>query len=677
MTTALRGALPQGLARLATRVAALTAALVVAVLLPGCAQLLPAKPAPASSTAAPAEVGGTVVQLTLVVPPALRPVLEKGLDLSRLQTLRGDEAIDDSEWARLVGAAPAQARQLLQTEGYFDAQVSVQRQAAPAAAVGASSIPPVQQITLTVQPGPRTQVTGLQVLTSGALQDRAQAGEADAVALRAALPKAGALQPGRPFRNPEWTETKQQLLARVRAAGYAAVRLADSQADIDATTQQARLSVQLASGPLFLAGPVQVDGLKRQDEATVRHLAGFGAGTPLTEARLLDWQERLQKAGLFESANVTFEPDPAQADAAPLRVRLTELPLQQATVGLGISANTGPRATLEHTHRRAFGQALTAHNKLVWGRDGQSWAGDFQSHPAEGFYRNLLGVQIDRVKSATDVVLSQRLRLGRTQDTQHIERLYFVEWLRSKQTDLATSTSATTTASGSAASPGATSPTAASPTAASPSAASPSAASPNTASALSINYHWVWRDLDSVLLPTRGSSWSLQAGAGEASSQGGTSGPYSRLYGHVTGYLPLGQNWYGQARLELGHILRSDKVTVPDALGFRAGGDDSVRGYGYRALAPTAADGSVLSGRSLLTGSVELAHPILARLPSVWGAVFIDAGRAVDRWADYRPALGYGAGVRWRSPIGPLKVDLAWGQEVRRLRLHFSVGIAF
>ena len=653
MSKALRKPHPHRLARAATLAAML---LLVGGLGAGCAQLLPGKTAPTTtpSTAAPAAVGGTVIQLTLDAPAALRPVLEKGLDLSRLQTLKGDEAIDDSEWARLVGAAPAQARELLQTEGYFEAVVTVQRQAAAANPGGApstdSSSVPLQHITLTVVPGPRTQVSHLQVLTSGALQSRADAGEADAMALRAALPGAAALQAGRPFRNPEWTETKQQLLARVRAAGYATARLADSQADVDVAASQASLRVELASGPLFLAGAVQVDGLKRQDEATVRHLAGFGAGTPLTEARLLDWQERLQKAGLFASATVTFDPDPAQADAAPLRVRLVEQPLQQATVGAGISANTGPRATLEHTHRRAFGEALTAHNKLEWGRDAQSWAGDFQTHPGEGFYRNLLGVQIDRVKSATDLVLSQRLRLGRTQDTPRIERLYFVEWLRSKQTDLAATASTGTAVSSSV---------------------------PNTASALSVNYHWVWRDLDSVLLPTRGSTWSLQAGVGQASSEGGYSGPFSRLYGRATGYLPLGQNWFGQARLELGHIVKSERVTVPDALGFRAGGDDSVRGYGYRTLAPTAADGSVLSGQSLLTGSVELAHPILASLPAVWGAVFVDAGRAVDRWADYRPALGYGAGVRWRSPIGPLKVDLAWGQELRRLRLHFSVGIAF
>jgi len=102
---------------------------------------------------------------------------------------------------------------------------------------------------------------------------------------------------------------------------------------------------------------------------------------------------------------------------------------------LGVSDNTGPRATLEHTHRRFMGLPVTAHNKLEWGRDNQKWAGDFQTHPDKGFYRYLFGVQIESITSSTDVVLSQRLRLGRTQDTPNIERLYFGELLKSRQTE--------------------------------------------------------------------------------------------------------------------------------------------------------------------------------------------------------------------------------------------------
>ena len=54
---------------------------------------------------------------------------------------------------------------------------------------------------------------------------------------------------------------------------------------------------------------------------------------------------------------------------------------------------------------------------------------------------------------------------------------------------------------------------------------------------------------------------------------------------------------------------------VPDTLLFRAGGDDSVRGYGYRTLGPEVS-GVVTSGRTLLTGSAEIAHPISPKYPA-------------------------------------------------------------
>ena len=124
-------------------------------------------------------------------------------------------------------------------------------------------------------------------------------------------------------------------------------------------------------------------------------------------------------------------------------------------------------------------------------------------------------------------------------------------------------------------------------------------------------------------------------------------------------------------------MLAKERVIVPDSQRFRAGGDDSVRGYPYRTLAPLKIDGSVTGGKLLFTSSIEVARPVSRSLPSVWWAAFIDAGRAADSVADLNPALGYGVGVRWRSPVGPLKLDLAWGQELQRARLHVSVGIAY
>jgi translocation and assembly module TamA len=572
------------------------------------------------------------ILLQVDAPPALRTLLERHLDLARLAQMRDDETLDETEWARLVAAAPAQVRELAQTEGYFEAQVRVER--TPGA-------PP--RVRVIVQPGPQLRVAQLQVQTAGPLDERASAGDSTARTLQQQLQDAGPLAAGSVFRDSDWRETKIRLLTRLRAAGYASASVSASAADVDVPARSATLSVIVDSGPLYLAGPLSIEGLQHQDATTVRHLAGFGPGAPLTEARLLDYQDRLQKSNLFESVSVTFEPELASAEGTMVNVRLKELPLQQATVGLGYSTTAGPRASLEHLHRRPFGWGVTAYNKLEWGRDLQRWNGDFQTHPGEGFYRNLLGAQFERLKGDEDTVLTQRLRLGRTTDTPRIERLYFGEVLRSRQ-ELVDGTVI-------------------------------------DARAASANVHWLVRRLDSVLLPTRGYAASLQLGAGLANSNAGERGPFGRVYTRMTGYLPinsgwLGSDWYASARIEAGQVIKRDAVLVPDALGFRAGGDESVRGYGYRELAPDR-NGRIIGGDVLLTGSIELARPVAASLPAVWGAVFVDAGRAASAWNSYKPAFGYGVGVRWRSPIGPLRADVAYGEEVRKFRLHLSVGITF
>jgi translocation and assembly module TamA len=85
---------------------------------------------------------------------------------------------------------------------------------------------------------------------------------------------------------------------------------------------------------------------------------------------------------------------------------------------------------------------------------------------------------------------------------------------------------------------------------------------------------------------------SLVLSAGQARGTGRTPGPLLRGLGRVTVYQPLPGGWYGQARVEAGEVFAKDSPASIDALGFRAGGDDSVRGYPYRSLGPIR-DGAV------------------------------------------------------------------------------------
>jgi translocation and assembly module TamA len=595
----------------------------------GCAGLFGSKDnnAPASAAGPASAPRADATTLVVDAPGPLKELLERNLDLARMATLSTHEEVDEVEWLRLAAAAPAQARELLQVEGYFNAEVDVQRDPGPPATVR-----------MRVRPGPRVRVMEVTLVVRGALRERADANDGDAREQIRDLHAWWPMPPGGPFRNADWSAAKAGAAARLRSAGYASASVGDSGAEVDADTQEAKLSLTLDSGPLFIAGPMRIEGLVHHDEKVVRDLAGFGPGAPLTEATLLDYQDRLRKSGLFDTTNVTFDSDPAHADASPVTVQVHEVPLQSLTLGVGVSAKTGERATIEHTHRRILGYRATLHNKFELGRLRSAYEGELSSHPGEGFYRNLLGGQLERLITDLDEVRSQRVRVGRTQDSTRIDRLYFIGFDRSVQT---------------------------------------TDVNRRDARAWSVQYHGIWRDLDSVLLPTRGVSISGQGGVGWAFSNVADAGAFTLAYARFTGYLPLGKSWYTTGRVELGQIFKRDSVVIPDALTFRAGGDESVRGYDYRTLAPIdPATGTIIGGNVLGTASFEIARPIPS-YPSVWGAVFIDAGRAAESWTDFKVARGYGVGARWRSPVGPLRIDLAYGEEVRRWRMHLSVGIAF
>jgi translocation and assembly module TamA len=603
------------------------------LLLSGCAAWKP------SSTQAPAVP--PQVDVRIDAPDDLAKLLAAYLDLTRITVLAAGEKLDDTELRRLIAATPAQARSLLATEGYMTGEAKVVREAAGPGAE-ASAVP---RVTVRVTPGPRTRVDQVDLVVRGPLAEADERGDATAHEALAAWRDAWPLPAGQAFSATGWREAKSAALARLRAAGYIQAAWASTDADLDADRASARLALTIDSGPLFRVGPIVVQGLERQHENSVRRLAGFAAGAPASESLLLDYQDRLQRSGLFEGVSVTLDGEAANSDAATVTVRVRELPLQQATTGVGISGNTGPRVSVEHVHRHAFGLAATTRNKVEWGRLRQAWDGELSSHTLPGLYRNLLGGTAERLESDTDIVTSLRLRVGRSYDTQVIERLWFVEAERSAVDPK----------------PG--------------SAAAQAVASRTTAATL--NFHGSWRDLDSIVLPTKGRAFTLQTGAGQVfDSSADASGPFARLYLRAQWWRPLGRDWYAQARLEAGQVFASEAVGVPESQRFRAGGDDSVRGYAYRSLTPQVA-GVDVGGRVLGTGSVEIAHPVSARLPSVWWAVFADAGTAATRWADYKPVWGAGLGLRWRSPVGPLRADVAYGEAVRQWRLHLSVGIAF
>ena len=613
------------------------ALLLLAALLGGCSSLpfFGKKDDAASEEKAP-EPLVQQYEFEVEAPDPSKKLLADFLDLARFQKVPKADAPDQRELDRLVAAAPTQARQLLETEGYFDAEVKV------AQSTAASGLP---RIVLTVEPGPRVIVKSLSIASATPLAPREPTRDDAETSRLEVMRRDWKMKPGEPFTQSGWSGSKTTALGELRAGGYPKADWQSTHAKIDATDRTAALDVTVESGPLFRFGPIRVNGINRYDEAAVRRLAGFTEGEVYTEKALLDYQERLIKVGLFQGASVTLAAEAGPPEAAPVTVDLKELEQNQATFGIGYSTNTGPRFSIDHYNRAVFGWKYIAHNTLVFGPSLKSLGTDFTSYPLDDFKRNLFGAKIEQLKTNDETRNAGSLRAGRSQDLGIYSRLYYGELSHTRvESDYLTT----------------------------------------TADAVAGHYHWVRRDVDNPLLPTRGTVLQLQGavgyGVGHETRTGllgeeRAYGPLARAFVQLNAYRPLG-SWFLNGRLEAGQVFTRSRISVPDTLLFRAGGDESVRGYGYRDLGPEV-NGATVGGRVLLTGTIEAEHAIISSVPALLGAVFIDAGNAADRWSELNPVLGYGVGVHFRSPVGVLRLDLAYGQAVKSFRVHFSVGVVY
>ena len=425
--------------------------------------------------------------LEVKAPRGQRELLTEFLDLARFQRAPEDEAITGPELDRLIAGAPAQARSLVETQGYFNAQATARRDG-----TGKDGLP---KVLVEVDPGPRTTIADVELDAQGPLKQAAQAQDRAAQRQLAELRDRWPLKTGQPFTQSAWDGAKGTALNVLRADGYPAADWASTSARIEAERNRAQLYALADSGPLFRFGEIRIEGLERYQESDVRNLTTFRSGDRYTEKALLDTQERLQRSGLFEGAVVSIEPDPALAGAVPVTARVREAPLQQATVGLGYADQTGERITLEHTHRRVFnrlffGTQWTAKNKIELGRVNQSWQSDLSSHPLRGGWRNLIGAGLSNEETAGTQVKAARLRVGRAVETERIDRQVFAEVQQ-----------ATTTTAG----------------------------VQEKSRALTGNYHWIWRNLDNNLLPTRGWAANIESAVGYAWADPVANGSFARL----------------------------------------------------------------------------------------------------------------------------------------------------
>ena len=550
-----------------------------------------------------------------MVPEPLASVLRDNLDIA---DWAGREDISEEQLRQLVKTAPDQVRSLLATEGYFSPVVQARLEREESGWV----------VRLVIEPGQPTTVVSVDFRIGGAVETDPEREQRIQTARQAFI-----LNEGTVFRQNDWAASKEGATHSLHRRRYAAARVTNSRAEIDPTTLEARLTVEIDSGPPFAFGNVEVNGLQRYPLQMVRNISPIKPGDPYDEEQLLKFQKRLLASGRFASAVVFAANDPANASATPIFVNLVESQSRKVELGIGYSTDRGPRAIAGYTDQNAFDRTWKLNGRAEVDRLRQELVG---------------GLAFPRNESGWNYGAAGKFKYEDIQGVQRTDwsvtglHAYLIEEHESQQS-LELLAENRVLADG----------------------------TEDDIKALFLAQTWSWNNLDNFLTPRSGYFASFQVGG--ASREIVSDANFGRVVAMGSYFLPVKHFGTIALRLESGTVIADSRNGIPSEYLFRTGGDDSVRGYEFESLG-VEEGGSIVGGRYLLVGSIEYIQWIR---PDWGAAVFYDAGNAVDDTSNFEAAVGYGVGARWYSAIGALRLDLAYGEQVDEYRVHFSAGFVF
>ncbi|MCC6301500.1 MAG: outer membrane protein assembly factor [Gammaproteobacteria bacterium] len=428
----------------------------------------------------------------------------------------------------------------------------------------------------------------------------------------------------------EYEDAKQELLRLARERGYIEGSLLEHRILVDLERYRAAIVLRFETGPRYVFGKVSF--IQQDfDEALLRGYLPFRSGDPYDAAKLLELRRVLADSDFFEQAEVVAQTEQAVDRRIPIRVELVARKPARYSAGIGYATDTGARGMLGYEKRRANS---SGHRYDVVLRRSEIDASAVARYriPLRRPATDSLAYHVSWVDENTDTV--RRITTSTGVDlTEQKGR-----WLR------------------------------------------------GIGLSYEIERYRLGNEDDSTLLIPR-LRWERASTTQRIQAREGWlfsiefRGAYDELFSD-TSFLQtrsdgkyihaLGERTRLLLRASAGGTVTPEFTDLPASQRFLAGGDQSIRGYAYNSLGPTNANGDVIGGKNLLVGSVELERDIRGNFGL---AVFMDAGNAFDA-GDLDIRRGAGFGLRWRTPIGAIRVDLAQAldRSGNPWRLHLTVG---
>ncbi len=521
--------------------------------------------------------------------------------------------LSEERLAFLLRKAPEEIRIALEPYGYYDTKVvpAVQRNGDTAS------------VTFAVTLGEPVHVASSAVAMNGQAHD-------DAVVMRTLKrfkPKVGQTLDHRVYE-----ASKQEVGRQLGERGYFDANLAKRRVEVTRATHAAAIDVAWDSGARYNFGATTFAPNQLRPDL-LDPLLEWKPGEPYDQAKLLNTQQSLVDLDYFAVVDVSPDLEHKADGAVAIAIGTTPAKRNVYSAGLSYGTDSGAGVQLGFNRRWVNRRGHKADAQLEWAQKRKIVAAQYRV-PAFGWLDGWYALSTSLRDEQTDAV-NQRLielvgsRTGRLRDwhltaAMHVQRERYQDALFpafDRYATLVFPAFSVQTSHG-----------------------------------------------DDKLYPTRG--WGLSADLRGGTTSIGSDvdfaqfrvlGNYVRSFGRRDRLLLRG---------EIGRSFTRNFDQLPPSLRFYAGGDRSVRGYGYQEIGPRV-NGKNVGARNLAVFSIEAEH----RFTKQWGAAaFVDAGDAFD--GSPHAHVGVGVGLRWRSPVGPVRIDIAHGlnDPDSPVRLHINIG---
>jgi translocation and assembly module TamA len=521
---------------------------------------------------------------------------------------------DEEALLRFSRGAEEQAKKAAQALGYYQPQI--------ASEVRGGDKP---RLLIRIDPGEPVHLRNVTVRIEG-----------PAASLKAfRVPRSDQLKSGAVLNHGRYEDAKRLIMNQASRYGFFSGRFTRQQLAVDPQAGVADIELVYDSGPRYALGPVHFTGDTPFDEDLLQRMVPFKAGTPYDSELIAELNQALQSSGFFEGVRVDAAPAAASNDVIPVAVQLETRKPRTMGLGLGYSTDVGPRVKANWTrhwvnpqgHSYGWEAEVSAPRQNVG-----LWYDVPLDPPLTDKLRFAGGYQNEEIAN-TDT-LSKLLTIGpewHSKLPSGWQRVVSLKWQR-EEYRLGDDS--------------------------------------GLSNLLMPGVSYSYLRSDNRIDPHNG--YRLQFDTKVAKE--GLLSDTNLLYGTVLlkGLTTVWDNHRFLGRVQFGGSATNGYKSIPPSLRFFAGGDQSVRGYDYQTLSPENSDGDRIGGRYMLAGSLEYQYSIAEK----WRiATFVDQGNSFNKLELPSLKTGVGVGVRWVSPVGPIRLDLAHAlDDDGGVRLHFSMG---